>query len=256
MQARSLTFAALASGVLLLGTAPAPVTVKYRIKQTSEQEVDLTVAGQGKQHQKSGSSMFVTVTYTDSAAGRTVHFVVDSAVADSGTPDILKAQFDSLRGQAFHAFLAGGKVTGLKALKDGQATAGISTLITVLSPRIKPGTKVGATWSDTTDATNDVPSGNITTRTVANYKASAQEMRGGVKTLKVDVASSSALSGQQSGNTIEGTGTGTATQYVGPDGRLVASTISSMSTLAVTSPQLPEPIPVTIKGSVTVTVIK
>ncbi len=256
MQARSLSFAALATGVMFSGTTAAPVTLKYRIKQVSEQEADLTVAGQGKQQQRSGSSMFVTITYTDSAAGRTVHFVVDSAVADSGTPDIIKASFDSLRGQAFHGFLANGKVTSLKAMKDGQATTGIATLIGTLTPRIKPGTKVGAAWSDTTDATNEVPSGNIATRTVANYKASAQEMRDGVKALKVDVASSSALTGQQSGNTIEGTGTGTATYYVAPDGRLVASSITSMSTLAVTSPQLPEPIPVTIKGSVTVTAIK
>ena len=256
MQARALTFAALTSGVFLTGAVSGPVTTKYRIQQTTEQEIDLTAAGQGKQQRRNASSMFVAITLSDSAAGRIAHFVVDSAMGDSTVTPEVKASLDSLRGQAFHAFIDHGKVASVKAMKDGQAAAGMSVLISALTPRVKLGTKVGEAWTDTTDVTNDIPGGNMTVRTVTNYKASGTETRDGVKALKVDAASSSALSGQQAGATIEGTGSSNATYYMGPDGRLVASNATSTSTLALTTPQLPDPIPLTIKGTFSVTMIK
>lgn len=257
MQARSLTFAALASGLFLAsGSTTPPTTTKYRIQQLSEQEVDLSSFGQPKQQRKAGSAMFVAIAFADSAAGRTVRFVVDSVVADSGTDPASQAQFDSLKGQTFQAFMVNGKVTNVKAATDGRATTGINALISALSPRVKVGTKVGAAWTDTTDTSNEIASGSMTVRTVTNYKASASEVRDGINTLKVDAASSSALTGEQGGSNFEGTGTGTATYYVGPDGRLVASNVASTSTLAVTSPQSADPIPVTIKSTVAVTLVK
>lgn len=201
MQARALTFAALASGVFLTGAVSGPVTTKYRIQQMTEQEIDLTAAGQGKQQRRNASSMFVAITLSDSAAG-------------------------------------------------------MSVIISALTPRVKVGTKVGEAWTDTTDVTNDIPSGSMTIRTVTNFKATGTETRGGVKALKVDATSSSALTGQQAGATIEGTGTSNATYYMGPDGRLVESNATSSSTLALTTPQLPDPIPLTIKGTFSVTMIK
>jgi hypothetical protein len=147
-------------------------------------------------------------------------------------------------------------VASVKSMKDGQAAAGMSVLISALTPRVKMGTTVGTTWTDTTDVTNDIPNGSMTVRTVTNYKATGTETRDGVKALKVDATSSSALSGQQAGATIEGTGSSNATYYMAPDGRLVASNATSNSTLALTTPQLPDPIPLTIKGTFSVTMIK
>jgi hypothetical protein len=262
MQARALTFAALASGVFftgftgLSGFRTAPVTTKYRIQQVTEQEVDLTVAGQGKQQRRNSSALFVSIALSDSATGRVAHFVVDSAVGDSSTTADIKASLDSLKGQAYHAFLDHGKVAAIKAMRDGQPTASASALILALTPRVKADTKVGAAWTDTTDVTNDIPGGNMTVRTVTNFKASGSEARDGIKALKVDAASSSAMTGEQGGNKIEGTGTSSATYFMGSDGRLVAANSSSNSTLAITSPQLPDPIPLTIKGSLTITMLK
>ena len=99
MQARALTFAALASGVFFTGFTGAhtpPVTTGYRIQQVTEQEVDLTAAGQGKQQRRNSSSLFVTIALLDSATGRVAHFVVDSAVGDSSTTPDIKASLDSL----------------------------------------------------------------------------------------------------------------------------------------------------------------
>ena len=265
MQARALTFAALASGVFFTGTTgfsgfsghqDPPAATKYRIQQVTEQEVDLTAAGQGKQQRRNSSALFVSITLSDSATGRVAHFVVDSAVGDSTTTPDVKASLDSLQGQAFHAFLDHGKVAAIKAMRDGQPTASASALILALTPRVKSNTKVGAAWTDTTDVTNDIPGGNMTVRTVTNFKASGNETRDGLKSLKVDAASSSAMTGEQGGNKIEGTGTSTATYFMAPDGRLVAANSSSNSTLAITTPQLPDPIPLTIKGSLTITMLK
>lgn len=256
MQARALTFAALASGVFFTGAPTAPVTTRYRIQQLTEQEVDLTAAGQGKQQRRNSSSLFVSITLSDSATGRVAHFVVDSAVADSATTPDVKSSLDSLKGQAFHAFLDHGKVAAIKPMRDGQATTSASALILALTPRVKADTKVGAAWTDTTDVTNDIPGGNMTVRTVTNFKASGNETRDGVKALKVDAASSSAMTGEQAGAKIEGTGTAAATYYMGADGRLVGATSTSNSTLAITTPQLPNPIPLTIKGSLTITMLK
>lgn len=259
MQARALTFAALASGVFFTGFAGAhtpPVTTRYRIQQVTEQEVDLTAAGQGKQQRRNSSSLFVSISLSDSATGRVAHFVVDSAVGDSSTTPDIKASLDSLRGQAYHAFLDHGKVASIKAMRDGQPTASASALILALTPRVKADTKLGAAWTDTTDVTNDIPGGNMTVRTVTNFKASGNETREGMKALKVDAAASSAMTGEQAGNKIEGTGTSNATYFMGSDGRLVAANSSSNSTLAITTPQLPDPIPLTIKGSLTITMLK
>ncbi len=259
MQSRALTFAALASGVFFTGFTggqTAPVTTKYRIQQVTEQEVDLTAAGQGKQQRRNSSSLFVSIALSDSAGGRVAHFIVDSAVGDSSTTPDVKASLDSLKGQAYHAFLDHGKVAAIKPMREGQPTASASALILALTPRVKADTKLGAAWTDTTDVTNDIPGGNMTVRTVTNFKASGNETREGTKALKVDAASSSAMTGQQAGNKIEGTGTSSATYYMGSDGRLVAANSSSNSTLAITTPQLPDPIPLTIKGSLTITMLK
>ena len=48
MQARALTFAALASGVFTIGAQTPPAAKHYRIQQVTDQEVDLTAAGQGE----------------------------------------------------------------------------------------------------------------------------------------------------------------------------------------------------------------
>ena len=57
-------------------------------------------------------------------------------------------------------------------MRDGQPTASASALILALTPRVKADTKLGAAWTDTTDVTNDIPGGNMTVRTVTNFKAS------------------------------------------------------------------------------------
>ncbi|HJP55695.1 MAG TPA: hypothetical protein VJ847_01575 [Gemmatimonadales bacterium] len=256
MQARALTFAALASGVFTIGAQTPPAATHYRIQQVTDQEVDLTAAGQGKQQKHSASSLFVSLTLTDSAAGRVAHFVVDSAVGDSTTAPESKAVLDSLRGQAFHAYLEKGKVSSIKALREGQPTSTASALILALTPRVQRDTKVGAAWTDTTDVTNDIPNGNMTIRTVTNWKASGNETREGTRALKVDAASSSAMTGEQAGAKLEGTGTATATYYIAADGRLVSGSSSSNSTLAITTPQLPDPIPLTLKSSLTITLLR
>ncbi|MEO8226170.1 MAG: hypothetical protein ABI637_02010 [Gemmatimonadota bacterium] len=257
MQALTLTFAALSSGVFLLG-AQAPTTTKYRIDQRTDQELDGAAIGQPKQSASGGSSMFVTLTMTDSAGGRSARLVVDSAVADTGALSaVMQPALDSLKGQAYHAFINNGKVTDVKAMKAGAiATASVTGLFNAVAPRVRNGAKVGAAWTDTTDVSNEAAGSSMKSRTVTNYKATGMETRAGVKALKVEGAASSALSGSSQGGTIEGTGTGASTFYVGPDGLLVSLSQTSNATLAYTVPQAAEPIPVTVKTHVMVIALR
>ncbi len=257
MQARRLTLAALSSGVFIFAAHAAPITSRYRIEQKSEQEVDPSALGQPKQTTRSGSKMYVTLTLNDSAAGRTAHLVIDSAVADTGAvAAMMQGALDSLRGQAFHAFLADGKATNLKAMKEGAAVGQMGGVFNALSPRVKRDVKVGAVWIDTTDSNNEVAGGNMKSRTVTSYKAAGMETRDGVKAMRIDATGSSALSGTNQGMTFEGTGNGTGTYYMAPDGHLLSSTATSNSTLAISIPQAPEPIPLSIKTTLTVSSIR
>ncbi len=256
MQARSLSFAALASSLLVFAAQPAPTTTKYRIERVYEQDVDATAVGGPKQHNSFVSTSFVSLMLTDSAAGRTAHLIVDSVTVGDSTPPAVKVVLDSLKGRAFHAYLEDGKVASVKPMIAGQETQQATDLFAQLVPRIRAGTKAGAGWTDTTDVTNDIAGGSMKVRTVTNFKAIGSEKRDGVNALKVEAASSSALNGKQGEASIEGTGTGTATYYVGPDGRLVASTSATNQTLAVTVPQAPEPIPLTLTVKVTVGQVK
>ena len=99
--------------LLALATAPLggerpghlpPVTVRYRIDQTLNQEVDATGAGAGKQVIRFTTTSFLTVKLTDSAGGKAVRAVLDSMQGDSATP-IPASVMDSARGGEFRGYL-------------------------------------------------------------------------------------------------------------------------------------------------------
>jgi hypothetical protein len=266
MQLLSLSVVALAAGALVAPPRPAAhsgaaaTTVRYKIEQTSSQEVDATAAGGPKQTLNTHLFAYVSVTLTDTTGGRTVHLVVDSMRSDTGSV-IPQPLLDSLKGSAFHGLVgANGKMGQLKPMQDGSANSPIAGLVNGFFPRVKPGMKTGDAWTDTSEVNNAVPNGQLTKRTVTNYKAGANEPRDGAKATRIDAAFSSSLAGSQETPggtaTIEGTGSGTATQYVGADGRYLGGTTNETSQLSVSGAFAPAPIPVNIKQTTTVTVLK
>ena len=87
-----LLFAAIPVGAVCLGAASNPPaaskTTRYRIESKTQQEVDLTVAGGGKQTTNITQLAIVSITLTDTAGGKVLHAVIDSVTVDSPAPDI------------------------------------------------------------------------------------------------------------------------------------------------------------------------
>ena len=75
--------------------ASPPVTVHYKIEQKIENKVDLSGFGQGEQVETRDATWHVTITYTDSAGGRVVHAVLDSAKMEGGMMPIPQASMST-----------------------------------------------------------------------------------------------------------------------------------------------------------------
>lgn len=256
MSVRPAGFAALAAALVLPGVPQSsPVVAKYKLRQELQQELDLSAVGQGKQITNLNRNTYVTLNLGDTTGGRTVHLVVDSVVFDTTAqlPPQARAIFEGLKGQAFHGYLINGKVNGLTGVKgDSVAAAQATQIANELFVRTKPSAKAGDTWTDT----NNVSNAGLTVRTLTTYKAGGTDASSGQKGMKVDATTSSSFSGNQGGSAIEGTGTGSGSYVVGADGRVLSGSLQATSNLSVAPPQAPEPLPVLIKQSVTITSLK
>lgn len=253
MRARPLlvTAALIAGATAFAAPGAAPVTTRYKVTETNHQVVDLSAFGQPEQVNHIVTSTWVAVTSTDSAGGRALRLVIDSTKADSvvSPQPINPALFDSLRGATATAWVAAdGKLQGLAGVgeKGGQAV----NILRSMFPRMHPRAKVGDHWTDTTEVTGggDGLLSSALTRRITNWAVSGEQTVGGVKARKVEAAFSQSISGEvtsgQGTMAIDGTGTGTATYFVAPDGRQVGATTTMSLQVAVTIPQAPEPIPV------------
>jgi hypothetical protein len=261
MTVRHLTAATLLSlGFATPGGRAAPTSSKYRIDLKGEQVVDLSAFGQSEQHNQFGGVAFVTVQTQDTSGGRTIDVTLDSMRVDSAS-QLPQSMADSAKGSTWHGLLAAnGKISGLKSTSRSAASAQLDGLLTLLFPRVKPGTKVGDAWTDTTDTQTDAEGSSMTVRTVTNYSATANEARNGAKALRIDAAYSSSRSGTisnpQGQFSVDGTGTGKGTYLVGSDGRLIASESTDNSDLSVVVPQAPQPIPIKGTNNVKVTLLQ
>ena len=99
----ALAAAPLLGGPRRAGDLP-PLTAKYRIDQTLNQEIDASGAGAGKQVIRFSTTSFLTVRLTDSAGGKVVRAVLDSMKGDSAAP-IPTSVMDSARGGEFRGYL-------------------------------------------------------------------------------------------------------------------------------------------------------
>jgi len=239
MQARILMAGAVFSGAMMLPAPPAgSVTARYKVAQRIFQEVDATALGGGKQGFVVKTTSYVQLTLTDTTGGRSVKVLVDSIHGDSLPPGAPADMLTKAAGVVVTGFVgASGKLSNVKA--DGDAGGlQLTSLVQQLLPPLRSPLKVGDAWTDTTETANGISSGNMTTRTVTNFKVIGTEPRGGVKASRVDGAFSSSIAGTQEtpggSADIDGTGTGTSSYFVAPDGKLVGGMSNSTSNLNVT----------------------
>jgi hypothetical protein len=238
----------------------APLTAKYRVDQNLTQEVDGTASGAGKQVLRFSTSTFVTVTLKDSAGGRTMRVVIDSMKGDSATP-IPVAVMDSARGGEFRAFLdRSGKPSPLTPTGTSPAAAQVQGLLSDFFPWVRAGFKVGEAWADTSVNTTGAGPDTVTVRRVTNYKAAANENRGTARAVKITSDHTSQVSGNQptpQGTAkIEGTGNGTGTYFVSPDGRYLGGEWQLHSALQLSGSFSKAPVPVTVTQTTKVTAVR
>jgi hypothetical protein len=253
MLPRITAFAALAAGVGLpapvLEPTTAPTQAKYRIDQTLEQEIDASGAGGAKEKLSFRTSSFVTVILADSAGGKAMRVVIDSVRGDSATP-IPRAVLDSVRGAEFHGFLnRAGKPSGLEPSGKVPAAAQIQSLLSDFFPWVKVGLKAGQSWSDTTSKSNGSGPDSVTVSRISAYKA-ATATRESRKAILVQQDFKSSVSGTQPTPNgpakIEGTGSGSGSYYVTPDGRYLGGSWQQQSTLRISGSFAPKPLPITV----------
>lgn len=256
MQARILMAGALFSGAVMLPPPSPGSTTRYKVAQRIHQEVDATALGGAKQGFVVKTTSYVQLTLTDTTGGRSVKVVIDSIHGDSLPPQAPADMLTKAAGVVVTAFVdAKGKVSNVKASSDAGGLQ-LTSLAQQLLPPIPARLKVGDAWTDTTETTSAM-SGSMVTRTVTNFKVTGTETRGAVKASKVDGAFSSSIAGTQetpSGSAdIEGTGTGTASYFVAPDGKLLGGTSNTTSNLSVTLAAQGATLPLVLSQSVEIT---
>jgi hypothetical protein len=256
MMVRSWFVAAFSLGTLAAWTPSTPLASKqYRVDLKTSVTQDLTAVGQGQQKLEYTTAAFVTLSTADSAGGQSLKLVLDSLVPGEGAP-IPPDAAKGAAGLTWHGFRqASGKVGALTLEGDSQIGGMVEPALRQLIPPMKPGTREGQQWTDTTDADNN----GVSVRTVTNFQTTSETFNG-AKVTRLAGAFSSAMSGtQQSAQgtlNLEGNGSGTITWLIGADGLMVSATNSANQNISVSVATLPEPIPVTVKTEGTASLLK
>jgi hypothetical protein len=199
--------------------------------------------------------LFVSATITGPAdsAGYPVALTVDSIVPDSGSIIPPTVNLVSARGLRYtgHLTPAGEfRQTGTSDSTLAQAFTQIVGAFRNFYPRMPPGgggLTLGADWTDTS-TTSDRAGIDVTVKAIAHSRVTAWEQRNGVRCLRVEVSSaySVAGAGDQGGQPLEvsGTGTRTGVQFVAVDGRYLGGEAHDSSGIAVVLPMQGITVPV------------
>lgn len=256
MTVRSWFVAAISLGTLVAWKPSMPAAMRqYRVELKTSVTQDLTAVGQGQQKLEYTTTAFVTLSTADSAGGQSVKMVLDSLLPGQGSP-IPPDAAKSASGLTWHGYRQpSGKVSNLTLDGDSQIGGAVEPALRQLIPPMKPGTREGQQWTDTTDSENN----GISVRTVTNFQTSTDTYQG-AKVTRLAGAFSSAMSGTQQSPqgtlNLDGNGTGTITWLVGADGLTVSASHTANQNISVSVTTLPEPIPVTVKTEATANLLQ
>jgi hypothetical protein len=237
--------------------------IRYRLESKVQTTIDLSAFGQGTQDQIMGVVAWIGMTFSDSAGGRAVHVLVDSAKVD-GTLPLGPESADSAKGGTISGYLdPTGHIKNLTSNPGGSLilTQIQATVASMLFPRARAGMKAGDGWMDTTETTNTANGSNLKTSTTVNYKAGGTETVSGLGATKLEADLVLSVSGtieNPMAGTMEttGSGTGHASFLVGPAGQVLGGTGASTINQNLKMAMAPAPIPVKVVQSITVTFLK
>lgn len=243
--------------VTTIGVVTTPVApLRYKIELKSSQEVDLSGMGMAKQVGDVAMVAFVSITMSDSGAGRLAHVVIDSMTVNP-TGAMAQQGFDAALGPSaksgfYHLYVVNGKVQGTPkpSIEGNVALASLGQVMTALFPgTIKAALKTGDTYTDTATVTNTTEQGTNNSTTITNWTVKGAD--GAAMIYEGTSTGKMSVDGGQ--NAMTGTTTGTRSMSSTATGPVKRATLSTNVDIAVVPAGMSDVIPVKGVSSVTIT---
>lgn len=231
-------------------SAHRPDVVRYRpsaVRYVVHRRLHIQQAlGEQTQAQDVGARIFVATAITGPAdsIGYPATFLVDSIVADSGTPPPIVDNINKVRKLVFAGRVAS-RGEFVNALASDSAVA--QSVIQLLGnfrdflPRLPlDGVKPGAAWTDTVETSQKGSGSEVSRRTITHSTAAGWEDRLGTRSVRVDGSQTYRVAGggKNAGQPFElsGAGTGSGVAYIAADGRYLGGEWQDSTTLTVRLP--------------------
>jgi len=221
--------------------------------------------GDQTQAQDVGARIFLATAITGPAdsVGYPATFLVDSIVADSGTPPPIVDNVSKVRRLVFAGRVAA-RGEFVNALASDSAVA--QSVVQLLGnfrdflPRLPiDGVKPGAAWTDTVETSQKGSGSEVSRRTITHSTAAGWEDRLGARSVRVDGRQTYRVAGggKNAGQPFElsGAGTGSGVAYIAADGRYLGGEWQDSTTLTVRLPVQGVAVPVIQVTRTTVAVL-
>ncbi len=221
--------------------------------------------GDQTQAQDVGARIFVATAITGPAdsIGYPATFLVDSIVADSGTPPPIVDNTNKVRKLVFAGRVAprGEFVNALPS--DSAVSQSVVQLLGNFRdflPRLPlDGVQPGAAWTDTVETSQKGTGSEVSRRTISHSTAGGWEDRLGTRSVRVEGSQSYRVAGggKNAGQPFElsGAGTGSGVAYIAADGRYLGGEWQDSTTLTVRLPVQGVAVPVIQVTRTTVAVL-
>jgi len=221
--------------------------------------------GDQTQAQDVGARIFVATAITGPAdsIGYPATFLVDSIVADSGTPPPIVDNINKVRKLVFAGRVAprGEFVNALPS--DSAVSQSVVQLLGNFRdflPRLPlDGVQPGAAWTDTVETSQKGTGSEVSRRTISHSTAGGWEDRLGTRSVRVEGSQSYRVAGggKNAGQPFElsGAGTGSGVAYIAADGRYLGGEWQDSTTLTVRLPVQGVAVPVIQVTRTTVAVL-
>jgi hypothetical protein len=221
--------------------------------------------GDQTQAQDVGARIFVATAITGPAdsIGYPATFLVDSIVADSGTPPPIVDNITKVRKLVFAGRVAP-RGEFVNALASDSAVA--QSVVQLLGnfrdflPRLPVGgLKLGSAWTDTVETSQKGSGSEVSRRTITLATAAGWEDRLGTRSVRVEGSQTYRVAGggKNAGQPFElsGVGTGSGVAYIAADGRYLGGESQDSTTLTVRLPVQGVAVPVIQVTRTTVAVL-
>lgn len=233
-------------------------TTRYRVDTRSESVVDASGVGGGEQRQSVAMSSFLTVQLADTTGGKSLRVVVDSMTIEPGSP-IPPTMADSVRGMVWTGLLGpDGTISNLQGAAGG-LNEQFTSMLNTFFPRTKGDLSAGTRWVDTVDVTTNDSASSSQAQTITRWSVAGKEKRDGVEATRLDAAFDLKMtaSGEtpQGSMDMEGTGAGSGTYFLAPDGKYLGGTTKLDNDMTISLAAAPMPIPVTASTTTTVSTL-